>query len=67
MKYILITLLAGIVVTAVRVLSVEILSKIKQVIVIGTLYSGSYYRDRILSSQIVTRLSSKRIGVRYSL
>ena len=48
MKYVLITLLAGIVATTARVLFLEILGKIRQVHVdmieaIGTLYHGSYY------------------------
>lgn len=48
MKYILVTLLAGIAATTVRVIFLEILSKIRQVHVdmikaIGTLYHGSYY------------------------
>ena len=48
MKYIIITLVAGIVATTVRVVFLEILGKIRQVHVdmikaIGTLYHGSYY------------------------
>ena len=48
MKYIIITLVAGIAATTVRVVFLEILGKIRQVHVdmikaIGTLYHGSYY------------------------
>lgn len=48
MKYIIITLVAGIAATTVRILFLEILGKIRQVHVdmikaIGTLYHGSYY------------------------
>jgi hypothetical protein len=48
MKYILVTLLAGIAATTVRILFLELISKIRQAHVdmikaIGTLYHGSYY------------------------
>jgi len=48
MKYIIITLVAGIAATTVRVVFLEILGKIRQVHIdmikaIGTLYHGSYY------------------------